>query len=97
MIADAGPAGGRFGRIRNIGRPLVGPRRIVAFLTAFGREAQASRLATFERTLNGQPSVLAVEDGRAIAAILLDVAGGQIRRIFVQSDPERLAHVGLPS
>lgn len=97
MIADAGPDGGRFGRIRNIGRPLVGRRRIVAFLTAFGAEPEASRLSTFERTLNGQPAVIAVQDGRVIAAILLAVADGEIRRVFLQNDPDRLAHLGLPS
>jgi RNA polymerase sigma-70 factor (ECF subfamily) len=44
--------------------------------------------------LNGEPAAVAFKDGRAIAAILVAVADGKIRHVYMQSDPERLRHVG---
>src|SRR5262249_13559607 len=38
LIIDTGPQGRRVGRIRNVGRPIVGARRIAAFLTAVARQ-----------------------------------------------------------
>jgi len=34
---------------------------------------------------------------RPAAAILVSVAGGRIQRVFVQVDPRRLGHLGLPN
>jgi hypothetical protein len=41
----------------------------------------------------GSPGA-AFRDGRAVAAFLISVAGGKIRHVFMQTDPERLGHVG---
>jgi RNA polymerase sigma-70 factor (ECF subfamily) len=46
--------------------------------------------------LNGEPAVIAVRDGRAVAAVLVSVADGQIRHVFVQLDPERLRRIRPP-
>lgn len=94
LIADAGPKGGRFGKIRNIGKPLIGSQRIAALMQAFGRQAETPRLVIHERTLNGEPAVVAVRDGRILAAIAVAVADGKIQRIFLQNDPDRLQRVG---
>jgi RNA polymerase sigma-70 factor (ECF subfamily) len=93
LIADAGPSGGRYGRIRNAGRPVVGRTKIAAVLNAFARQDVAPPEVQ-ERLLNGEPAIVAFRDGRAIAAILVSVADGKIRHAFVQVDPERLRHVG---
>jgi RNA polymerase sigma-70 factor, ECF subfamily len=94
MIADGGPEGVRIRGIRNLPRPLVGGSRIAAFVGAFARRP-AGPLQTRECELNGQPAIVALQEGKPIAAILLAVAGGQILRVFLQADPARLERVGL--
>jgi RNA polymerase sigma-70 factor (ECF subfamily) len=92
VMADGGPHGVRFGRVRNLPRPLVGAARIAAFLvSAWRRGGDVERR---ECVLNGQPALLAIRDGRAAGALLVSVADGKIRRVFIQADPARLGHVG---
>jgi RNA polymerase sigma-70 factor (ECF subfamily) len=93
LIADAGPKGGSYGRIRNVGRPVVGRTRIVAAMKASARQ-DVPRPDICERLLNGEPAAVAFVEGRAIAAILVSVADGKIRHVFMQTDPDRLRHVG---
>jgi len=93
LIVDTGPGGRRVGRIRNAGRPIVGARRIAAFLAAVRRE-DTRKTDVMECTLNGQPAILFMENGQPSAALLVAVADGRIRHIFVQADPRRLTHVG---
>ena len=93
LIADAGPSGGHYGRIRNVGRPIVGNIRIAAAMKAFSRQ-DVPRPHIEERVLNGEPAVVAFRDGSAIAAILVSIADGRIRHVFMQTDPERLKHLG---
>jgi RNA polymerase sigma-70 factor (ECF subfamily) len=93
LIIDTGPEGRQIGRIRNAGRPIVGARRIAAFLAAVRRE-DTRQTDVMECTLNGQPAILFLQDGQPSAALLLSVADGRIRHIFVQADPSRLTHVG---
>lgn len=93
LIADTGPNGTRYGRIRNAGRPVVGRTKIAALTKAFASQ-DVPRLELQERVLNGEPAAVAFRDGRAVAAILISVADGEIQRVFVQSDPDRLRHLG---
>jgi RNA polymerase sigma-70 factor (ECF subfamily) len=93
LIADTGPGGGRYGRIRNVGRPVVGRAKIAALMKASARQGLPP--AEFqERMLNGEPAAVGFRDGRAIVAILVSAADGKIRHVFFQADPERLRHLG---
>jgi len=92
LFADGGKAGVRYGRVRNLPHPLAGRVKIAAFLAAVGRQAPTD-VRQSECELNGQPAIVTLRDGRAIAAVLLSVADGKIRRIFVQADAARLRHV----
>jgi RNA polymerase sigma-70 factor (ECF subfamily) len=94
LIADGGSGVRRYGRIRNIGRPVVGRERIVALINAFTNQDPTARLVYSERMLNGQPALVAFLDGRALSAILFSVDSGKIRHVFIQGDPERLQHIG---
>jgi RNA polymerase sigma-70 factor (ECF subfamily) len=94
MIADGGPAGIRIKGVRNLPRPLVGADKVAAFVVAFARRP-ARPLDTRECELNGLPAIVALQDGRPVVAILLAVADGRIRRLFLQADPARLTHVAL--
>jgi RNA polymerase sigma-70 factor (ECF subfamily) len=93
LIADAGPGGTRYGRIRNVGRPVVGRTKIAALMEAAARQ-KLPPVEIQERVLNGEPAAVAFRDGRVVAAFLISVADGEIRHVFMQTDPERLRHLG---
>jgi RNA polymerase sigma-70 factor (ECF subfamily) len=96
LVVDAGPAGGRVGRIRNVGRPVEGATKIAAFIGQVARADTGPREIR-ECRLNGEPAVVIVRDGRPYAAVLVSVAAGKIRRAFIQTDPARLTHLGALS
>ncbi|MCU1277487.1 MAG: polymerase sigma-70 factor [bacterium] len=90
LIGDAGAEGGRFGKIRDVGRPVVGQKRVAALVRAIGRQQVSSPVVFRERTLNGQPAVVAFQNAHAVLAVLVSVDAGRIRHISLQADPERL-------
>jgi RNA polymerase sigma-70 factor (ECF subfamily) len=92
VMADGGPQGARFGRVRNLPRPVVGAARIAPFLVSAWRGGGA--VEARECQLNGQLALVAFRDGRAAGALLVSVADGKIRRVFLHADPARLGHVG---
>ncbi len=94
LIADAGAGGVRYGRLRNVNRPVVGRSRIAALMKAFASQDVSPPLEMQERTLNGEPAIVAFQGGRALAAVLVSVADGRIRHVFIQIDTGRLRHVG---
>jgi RNA polymerase sigma-70 factor (ECF subfamily) len=83
----------RYGRIRAVRRPIEGRVRIAALLRALAAQ-DVPKGEVHERTLNGQPAAVITKEGRVVLAIQVAVAGGKIRRMFLQADPERLRHVG---
>lgn len=97
LIADAGPGVVRYGRIRNIGRPVVGRRKVAALLGIIGSQNAGPAIELQERTLNGGPAVVIFQGGRAVSAILVSVADGKVRHVFIHVDRERLSHVGPPN
>lgn len=93
LIIDAGPEGRRVGRVRNVGRPVEGGKRIAAFLAAVAGQMPGG--AEFrEQVLNGSPAVIVLREGRPTGAILISVADGRIRHVFMQIDARRLNHLG---
>src|SRR5258708_11779028 len=97
LIADAGPGVVRYGRIRNIGRPVVGRRKIAALLKIIGSQPVGPASELQERTLNGEPAVVVFHAGSAVSAIMISVAAGKVRHVFIHVDRERLSHVGPPN
>ncbi|HMF39772.1 MAG TPA: sigma-70 family RNA polymerase sigma factor [Polyangia bacterium] len=94
LVVDAGPSEKRLGRIRNLGRPVFGSRKIAAFLAAVAREIDM--LSSYrEQELNGQAAFVRLVEGRPQAALFVSVAEGKIRRIFVQADTARLSRVAF--
>lgn len=93
FIADAGPNGSRYGRIRSVGRPVRGRKRIAALLSMLARQTTTLGGQVQERNLNGQPALVVFRDGHAVVAVLVAVAEGRIQHVFVQLDPERLRHI----
>jgi RNA polymerase sigma-70 factor (ECF subfamily) len=93
LITDGGPDGARFGRIRNLDRPLVGANKIAAFVTAFATQTVAAEVETREFVLNGQPALVRFVDGKPFAALFLSIADGKVVQVFVQADPARLRRI----
>ncbi len=43
-----------------------------------------------ERTVNGQPGLVAEQDGVVVSVYAFDVAGGRIRYVWAVRNPEKL-------
>ncbi len=51
-----------------------------------------ANMALLERTVNGQPGLVAQEDGVTVTVFAFDVAGDRIKHIWVMRNPEKLRH-----
>jgi RNA polymerase sigma-70 factor (ECF subfamily) len=70
----------------NVGREMVGDR-VMRFFGA----ASGNQLVT--KVINGEPSVVAFFEGAVASVLALSVTEGLISRIYVVSDPRKLAQV----
>jgi RNA polymerase sigma factor (sigma-70 family) len=69
-------------------RPIEGGEQIArAFADVAGR---APNLTFLERTVNGQPGLVAQLDGVTVAVFAFDVAGDRIKHIWAVRNPEKL-------
>lgn len=91
MITDGGPKGRRTAGIRNLQAPLVGARKIAAFVSA---TASSADLETEIHELNGQPALVFYDQGAPFAALLLAIVDDRIHRVFFHADLDRLGRLG---
>ncbi|MEU9387626.1 phosphoribosylaminoimidazolesuccinocarboxamide synthase, partial [Streptomyces sp. NPDC048279] len=49
-------------------------------------------MALLERTVSGQPGLVALQDGVVVSVFAFDVAGDRIRNIWVMRNPDKLSH-----
>ncbi|MBG0832109.1 RNA polymerase sigma factor SigJ [Planomonospora sp. ID67723] len=82
MIADGG------GLASTVLRPIAGGEQIARYALALA--GRAPDLAILERTVNGQPGLVAQQDGVTTAVMAFDVAGDRITRIWAVRNPEKL-------
>lgn len=75
------------GKVRAALRPVVGPHRSSRFLINVAKKQQGVPLAT---VLNSQPANVFVDDGRVVAALVLDIMEGAIVGVRVISNPDKL-------
>jgi RNA polymerase sigma-70 factor, ECF subfamily len=95
LWADGGPdADKRFGRIRAITKPIVGRDHVLRFLRniATSRPAEVTHRCV---TINGEPALVTIMDGRVVAAVSLDIDDGRIRGIYILADDQKLRNVTL--
>ena len=82
-IADGG------GLATTFVRPIEGGEQIAhAWVEIANRKP--SNMTFLERTVNGQPGVVARQDGVTVTVFAFDVAGDRIKRIWVIRNPEKL-------
>jgi hypothetical protein len=69
-------------------RPIEGAERIARpYVDIAG---QAPNLTILERTVNGQPGLVAQQDGVTVTVFAFDVAGDQIKHIWAVRNPDKL-------
>ena len=83
MIADGG------GLVSAAPRPIEGGEQIARYLVDLA--GRAPRNVTFlERTVNGQPGLVAQQDGVTVMVMAFDLAGDRIRHIWAVLNPDKL-------
>jgi RNA polymerase sigma-70 factor (ECF subfamily) len=70
-------------------RPVEGGERIARYAVDLASRA-AGGLTLLERTVNGQPGLVAQQDGVTVTVFAFDIAGDRITRIWAVRNPEKL-------
>ena len=83
VIADGG------GRVSAALRPIEGGEQIARYLAGIADRA-AGTMTFLERTVNGQPGLVAQEDGITVTVFAFEVAGDRISRIWAVRNPGKL-------
>jgi RNA polymerase sigma-70 factor (ECF subfamily) len=82
VIADGG------GLVAAALEPIAGRDQIARYLVdVLGR---ARSVTVLERTVNGQPGLVAQQDGVTVTVWALDVAGDRITRLWAVRNPDKL-------
>ena len=69
-------------------RPIEGAEQIARACLDVARRAPG--LTILERTVNGQPGLVAQLDGVTVAVFAFDVVGGQIKHLWAVLNPDKL-------
>ncbi len=83
MTADGG------GRVSAALRPIEGAEQIARYVVDIASRAP-SNLTILERAVNGQPGLVAQQDGVTVTVFAFDVAGDRITRIWIVRNPDKL-------
>jgi RNA polymerase sigma factor (sigma-70 family) len=83
VIADGG------GLVSAALRPIEGGEQIARYLADLAGRA-ASNVTFLERTVNGQPGLVAQQDGVTVTVFAFDVAGDRIKHIWAVRNPDKL-------
>ena len=96
LAADVELHGDGGGKAPALARPVRGRSHAARTLAAWGRAASRLGGFTVEATrLNGAPgAIFRAADGRIISVMVLEIAGGQIRRVNGIVNPDKLGHLG---
>jgi RNA polymerase sigma factor (sigma-70 family) len=70
-------------------RPVEGGEQIARYLADLARAAPGN-IRLLERTVNGQPGLVAQQDGVTVAVYAFEIADDQITRIWVVLNPRKL-------
>jgi RNA polymerase sigma factor (sigma-70 family) len=84
---DATATGDGGGLVRAELRPVEGAEQVARYLAGI---AERGGLTILERTVNGQPGLVAQRDGATVAVYAFDLAGDQIKRIWAVLNPDKL-------
>jgi RNA polymerase sigma factor (sigma-70 family) len=88
LAPDATATGDGGGLVTAVIRPIEGAEQIARFFA--DRAGAVPGLALVERTVNGQPGLVAQLDGATMAVLAFDVADDRIQRIWTVLNPAKL-------
>ena len=86
---DATATGDGGGFVTAALRPIEGAEEIGRYLGGLSREVTGN-LRFLERTVNGQPGLVAQQDGITVAVYAFEIAGDRIKHIWVVLNPGKL-------
>jgi len=70
-------------------RPIEGGEQIARAWVEIANRS-LSNIVLLERTVNGQPGLIAQQDGVTVTVFAFDVAGDRIKHIWAVRNPEKL-------
>ena len=82
-IADGG------GLVSAALRPVEGGEEVARYIVGLATRAPGD-MAILERTVNGQPGLIAQQDGVTVTVFAFDIAGGRIKHIWAVRNPGKL-------
>ena len=83
MIADGG------GLVSAALRPIEGAEQIARYVVEIAGRAPSS-VTILERTVNGQPGLVAQQDGVTVTVFAFDIAAERVKRIWAVRNPDKL-------
>ena len=83
MIADGG------GLVSAALRPIEGGEQIARYVVDIAGRAPGN-VTILERTVNGQPGLVAQQNGVTVTVFAFDVAGDRITHIWAVRNPDKL-------
>jgi RNA polymerase sigma factor (sigma-70 family) len=84
VIADGG------GLVPAAPHPIEGAEQIARYLADLTARTPLGDLTMLERTVNGQPGLVAQQDGITVTVFAFDIAGDRITHIWAVRNPEKL-------
>ena len=69
-------------------RPIEGGEQVARYAAEIA--ARAPSLTILERTVNGQPGLVAQQDGITVTVFAFDVVGDRIKHIWAIRNPDKL-------
>lgn len=73
--------------------PIVGAAKVARGILGAQRKLVPKTLTTKLMRVNGQPALVSFLKARTYSVLLLDLADGRIRNIYIISNPDKLTHV----
>jgi RNA polymerase sigma-70 factor (ECF subfamily) len=70
-------------------RPIEGGEQIARYVVDIARRAP-SNVTILERTVNGQPGLVAQQEGATVTVFAFDIAADRIKRIWAVRNPDKL-------
>ena len=71
-------------------RPIEGGEQVARAWVDIAHRAVASNTTLLERTVNGQPGLVAQQDGVIVSVFAFDVAADRIKHIWIVRNPDKL-------
>lgn len=81
------------GKALSARRVIYGDLRIAKFFVGIMKRSVPRDAIIRPATINGAPGVITFEDGQPATALSLEIEHGQIQRIYMVRNPDKLAHL----